>query len=95
MPAIREGQTIAQRDPLLKVTSRLKAGRHLFRLVVVDEAGNPSDPAELVVTVRPPGPDRPDRPERPERPGRPNRPGRPIRPGRGGILDPNGRGRPQ
>lgn len=47
-------QTLARRHPRLEITNDLPAGRYRFRLVVVDEAGNASEPDELTVTVREP-----------------------------------------
>jgi hypothetical protein len=59
---------LAQRDPRLAVENRLPVGEWRFRLEVVDDAGNVSAPAHLVVTVRravPPGPLDPVRPDPP------------------------------
>ena len=53
MPTVRPNRTIRQTSPILKVSNKLAAGKHRFRLVVVDEAGNASKPTELVVTVKP------------------------------------------
>lgn len=42
------------RDPFITVENQLKAGRHVFRLVVVNDRGVASDPMDAVVTVRDP-----------------------------------------
>jgi hypothetical protein len=51
MPVLVQGRPLVQREPALVVENRLAAGRWRFRLVVVDDAGNASAPADLVVTV--------------------------------------------
>lgn len=40
------------KDPHLLVENQFTPGRYRFQLVVTDDAGLESDPAELVVTVR-------------------------------------------
>lgn len=52
MPRFEAGIPITTREPQVSVEPGLKPGRHLFRLEVVDSAGNRSRPAELVVTVK-------------------------------------------
>ena len=51
MPALKPNKSVEQRSPELKVTNRLKPGKHRFLLSVVDDSGNESRPAELTVTV--------------------------------------------
>lgn len=85
MPAIRPGQTIRQDDPILKFTGRLEPGRHRFQLVVVDDSGNVSGPADLFVVVKP-------KEAQPiTRPGRIATPRRPT----GRVTTPGTRRRPQ
>lgn len=45
------GTAIVTSDPAIVVDAGLAPGRHLFQLVVEDEAGNPSQPDQVVVTV--------------------------------------------
>jgi hypothetical protein len=45
-------QTIATRTPTVSVDAGLAIGTHTFELVVVDDAGNRSAPARLVVEVQ-------------------------------------------
>jgi hypothetical protein len=56
MPEFRPNQPIVQPDPVVRVevtrTSPLPVGANRFRLVVVDDAGNESDPTFLDVVVR-------------------------------------------
>ena len=52
------GRPLAQSGPSLTIENALRPGRHLFRLVVTDKAGNDSAPDEIVVTVRPAPPAR-------------------------------------
>ncbi|NJD11915.1 MAG: hypothetical protein FIB01_16220 [Gemmatimonadetes bacterium] len=51
MPILVEGQTVRGRAPTLAVENRLEPGAYRFRLVVIDDEGNASAPAELVVRV--------------------------------------------
>lgn len=51
MPVLVPDKPVTQPEPLLAVTNRLAAGRYRFRLSVIDNSGNESVPAELVVTV--------------------------------------------
>lgn len=64
MPVLAQGIALRLREPTLLVENRLEAGSWRFRLTVVDDTGNESAPAELVVQVAarttPPGPTRPD-----------------------------------
>ncbi|MEM6898247.1 MAG: hypothetical protein AAF583_00545 [Pseudomonadota bacterium] len=46
------GKPFEQKQPLLRVNNRLKAGVHRIRLVVIDEAGLESAPADLLVKVK-------------------------------------------
>lgn len=59
MATLTPGQPLTVESPELLVENALPAGRYRFQLVVTDDGGNDSDPAELVVTVR--GPIRPPR----------------------------------
>lgn len=52
MPVLAIGQAIETREAALLVENRLSLGGHRFQLVVTDEQGRVSEPAELVVTVR-------------------------------------------
>jgi len=52
------GRPLAQAEPTLTVENALRPGRHRFRLVVTDKAGNDSAPDEIVVLVRPAPPQR-------------------------------------
>jgi hypothetical protein len=52
MPRFLPNQTIETSVPVVTVEAGLRPGRHRFRLVVVDESGNRSEPDEVVVTVR-------------------------------------------
>ena len=64
MPTLTPGQPLTVDTPELLVENRLRPGTHRFQLVVIDEAGLESRPAELEVTVerrgRPAGPFNPD-----------------------------------
>ena len=89
MPILAPGQPITVREPHLLVENRFAPGRYRFQLVVIDEAGLESGPAELVVAVREPVRPPPTRPTGPVinpdifdvlRPGRPDL--REIRPDR-------------
>jgi hypothetical protein len=53
------GKAVTVSHPVLLVETELAAGRYRFQLVVIDDGGLESDPAELVVTVRPSRPFRP------------------------------------
>jgi hypothetical protein len=56
MPEFKENVPVVQADPLVSVDIKqdqpMSTGKHRFRLVVVDDAGNESDPAFLDVVVR-------------------------------------------
>lgn len=47
------GTAIVTTAPVIVVDAGLAAGRHLFQLVVEDQAGNRSRPDQAVVTVQP------------------------------------------
>jgi hypothetical protein len=54
MPELKIGEMITTDTPTLEVTSTLNpltVGKHVFQLVVVDEAKNVSDPATVEVVV--------------------------------------------
>lgn len=51
MPVLTPGQPVTQDEPLLLVENKLKPGSYRFQLVVADDSGLESDPAEMVVTV--------------------------------------------
>jgi hypothetical protein len=57
MPVLTPGQPVVQGEPVLLVENKLKPGRYRFQLVVADDSGLESDPAEMVVTVRERAPD--------------------------------------
>jgi hypothetical protein len=85
MPVLAPGTMVRSRTPTVLVENRLEAGNWRFRLTVVDDAGNESAPAELVVRVVAPSPSGPAGPVRPTGPVRPIdprdvRPVRPVRP---------------
>jgi hypothetical protein len=80
MPVLDPGVPRPSREPTLLVENRLEPGSWRFRLTAVDDAGNVSDPADLVVRVvrrGPPVPPIDDEPIR-SRPG-PPRPKRPVK----------------
>ncbi|MCC7283152.1 MAG: hypothetical protein IT556_12260 [Acetobacteraceae bacterium] len=56
MPEFKLNTPVVQNDPVVRVevsaTAQLPLGANRFRLVVVDDAGNESDPAFLDVVVR-------------------------------------------
>ena len=56
MPAFKPNQPVVQREPVVRVDvtrdAPLPLGANRFRLVVVDEAGNESEPVFLDVVVR-------------------------------------------
>lgn len=56
MPEFKPNQPIVQKDPLVKVdvpaAAPLPLGANRFRLIVVDDAGNESEPTFLDVVVR-------------------------------------------
>lgn len=82
MPVLAAGTALRQRVPTVLVENRLEPGAWRFRLTVVDDAGNESAPAELVVQiVRPGTPVRPiDPPLRPIDPNVLRDPVRPVMP---------------
>ena len=51
MPVLEPSKTFLSREPILLVENKLEPGRHLFELVCVDDAGNASKPAQIIVTV--------------------------------------------
>lgn len=55
MATFKLNQPVVQSDPMVKVdvtrASPLPVGPHRFRLVVVDDAGNPSDPTFIDIVV--------------------------------------------
>ena len=53
MARLALGRPLSQAHPTLMVDNALPPGRHRFRLVVTDKAGNDSAPDEIVITVRP------------------------------------------
>ena len=52
MPRFVPGRAVVTDDPVVEVEGPLPPGRHRFQLVVVDELGNESEPAVVVVMVR-------------------------------------------
>jgi hypothetical protein len=52
MATLTPGRPVTLPTPELLVENQLAAGTHRFRLVVIDDSGLESDPADLVVTVR-------------------------------------------
>lgn len=55
MAQFEPGTRIATAEPVVTVDAGLRPGQHLFTLVVVDDEGRASLPAERIVTVRSPG----------------------------------------
>ncbi len=53
MPVLKVNVPHVSREPAIRVENRLEPGRYRFRLVVVDDAENASQPADLVVEVAP------------------------------------------
>ena len=51
MPRITFNTPIEQRAPNLAVTNSLPVGKHVFELVVIDDAGQSSKPRRVSVTV--------------------------------------------
>ena len=51
MSEFRPGETKVTRESQIKVDPGLRPGRHLFRLVVVNDRGEESLPSERVVTI--------------------------------------------
>lgn len=60
MVTLTPGQPVTTIKPVILVENELPAGQYRFQLVVTDEAGLESAPAELLVVVR--GPIRPREP---------------------------------
>jgi hypothetical protein len=79
MPVLQPNKPVDSAEPRLLVQNPLSPGRHRFSLVVVDDSGRASAPAEWVVTVQAPLPVQPVQPVQP-RPPRPQPPLRPVRP---------------
>lgn len=56
MPEFKPNQPVVQREPLVRVdvtaASPLPVGANRFRLIVVDDSGNESEPTFLDVVVR-------------------------------------------
>lgn len=52
MPELSPGKPVTSKIPELLVENKLEAGRYRFELVVVDDSGLESAPAELVVSVQ-------------------------------------------
>jgi hypothetical protein len=51
VPVLEPSKTFRSEKPILLVENKLEPGRHLFELVCVDDAGNASKPAQIMVTV--------------------------------------------
>lgn len=54
MPVFDINKPVASTKPVVTVENRLPVGLFRFQLVCVDDAGNQSEPAEIIVTVRQP-----------------------------------------
>lgn len=52
MATFKIGQTLATTEPAIVVDGGLPLGRHLFRLVVVDDSRRESLPQDAIVEVR-------------------------------------------
>lgn len=57
MPSIAPNQTIEQSSAELRISNKLPVGKHRFELVVIDDAGQASDPASVTVTILEPATD--------------------------------------
>lgn len=56
MATLTPGKPFAQAQPVLTVDNAFTPGKRVFRLVVVDESGNESAPADIVVQIVAPAP---------------------------------------
>lgn len=52
MPILVPGQTLASREPTLRVENVLAPGSYVFRMTVVDDSRNESAPTEITVRVQ-------------------------------------------
>lgn len=52
MPVLVPGQTLASREPMLRVENALAPGSYVFRMTVVDDSRNESAPTEITVRVQ-------------------------------------------
>jgi hypothetical protein len=52
MPVLAQSKTVRSDAPTLLVENPFAPGRYRFELTVVDDAGNESAPAQIVVEVR-------------------------------------------
>jgi hypothetical protein len=52
MPRFSPGTRLATATPTVTVDPGITPGRHVFTLVVVDDQGNESAPAQQIVVVR-------------------------------------------
>jgi hypothetical protein len=52
MPRFQPGTRLATATPTVTVDPGITPGRHVFTLVVVDDQGNESAPAQQIVVVR-------------------------------------------
>jgi hypothetical protein len=50
MPTFRSGEAIVSNEPFIQIDN-LEPGKHVFSLVVIDQAGNESAPDLATVTV--------------------------------------------
>ena len=55
MPLFKPNVPVETREPVVVVEPPLSPGRHRFQLVVVDDRGRESEPAFVVVLVKPRG----------------------------------------
>ena len=53
MASFIKGRPVTTTTPFVTVETRLKVGKHRFQLVIVDDKGVESAPAELEVTIGP------------------------------------------
>lgn len=53
MAVLAQSKTVRSDEPTLVVENPFAPGRYRFELVVVDDSGNESVPAQIVVEVRP------------------------------------------
>lgn len=53
MPVLAQSKTVRSEVPTLLVENSFAPGRYRFELTVVDDSGNESVPAQILVEVRP------------------------------------------
>lgn len=51
MPVLTPGKPVTVKEPHFLVENKLRPGRYRFQLIVFDDGGLESDPAEIIVSV--------------------------------------------